>query len=175
MKKEIWKDVPGYEGRYQVSNFGNVKNIRTGRILKPNIIGSHHKAYAVKLSADGVGKTFFVHRIEYAAFHGPIPNGMQVNHIDENTFNNDLDNLNLMTAKENINWGTRNKRSAEHRINHPKRSKWVIKLTKDNEILHFYPSVGQAFRETGIEYSNIAACCRGKRPYAGGFIWKYAS
>ena len=55
--------------------------------------------------------------IEYEAFNGPIPEGMQVNHIDENTLNNNLENLNLMTPSENINWGTRNERDRLKKIN----------------------------------------------------------
>lgn len=174
-----WRDVPGYEGLYQVSNTGVVKSLGNGGSHKSSrfldqtdtVRGHLH----VALYKNGKRKYHYVHVIEWAAFNGPIPPGMQVNHIDENPKNNNLSNLNLMTPKQNSNWGTRNKRGAENRVNHPGFSKWVIKLSKNNEILHFYPSAAQAERETGIKAANIGKVCMGKRPYAGGYIWKYAS
>lgn len=168
---EEWKDINGYH--YQVSNTGRVRNTKNGKILAqtPVVRGHLH----VALYKDGSRKYHYVHLLEWEAFNGPIPDGMQVNHIDENPANNNLSNLNLMTPKENSNWGTRNERGAKKRINHPGFSKWVIKLTMDDEILHFYPSAAQAERETGILRQNIGKCCMGKRPNAGGFKWKYAS
>lgn len=66
------------------------------------------------------------------------------------------------------------KKMSEAQLNRPDHSKWVIKLSLNNEILHFYPSISQAERETGINHANISTCCRGERKSAGGFTWKYA-
>lgn len=126
---EIWRDIPEYEGLYQVSNLGRVKSVdrtvigkhrwgglreRTfkGKILKQTF----HFYWMVDLCKNGVKKHYLVHRIEWEAFKGTIPNDMQVNHIDENKYNNNLDNLNLMTPSENINWGTRNERDRLKKI-----------------------------------------------------------
>lgn len=173
MAMEIWKDIPGYDGKYQVSNYGRVRSTgfdkwHPGRILK---LSKVKKGY---LRACLLGKFYLVHRLVWEAFNGPIPAGMQVNHIDEDKTNNRLDNLNLMTPKENSNWGTKTKRFVEKMTNRKDCSKWVIKLNKKNEILHFYPSIHQAQKETGVDYRNISACCTGKRETSGGFIWKYA-
>lgn len=178
MFREVWKDIVGYEGLYQVSNLGGVKSLgnggshKTETILKQSSTVRGH--LHVALCKNGKRKYYYTHVIEWEAFNGPIPEGMQVNHINEKTSDNRLENLNLMTPKENCNWGTRNRRGAEKRINHPRFSKWIIKLSLNNEILHFYPSAAQAERETGICKANIGKCCKGKRNNAGGFIWKYA-
>ena len=104
--KEIWKSINEYPN-YMVSNMGNVKSLnyrRTGRekILKPKIEKSGYQR--VGLWKNG-GKWYQVHRLVYEAFVGDIPKGMQVNHINEIKSDNRLENLNLMTPKENTNWG----------------------------------------------------------------------
>lgn len=113
---EIWKDVVGFEGLYQVSNLGNVKSLnylRSGqeRILKQNTINKRG-CRQVKLFRDGKHYCKQVHRIVAEAFVPNPENKPQVNHINENPSDNRAINLNWMTAKENVNWGTRNERSA---------------------------------------------------------------
>ena len=160
---EIWKPVPGYEGLYEVSNLGNVKSLRRNRIMSPH----HHDKAGGHLTVALTNwhrKDCLIHRLVWEAFNGPIPEGFEVNHIDENPKNNRLDNLNLLTHKENMNWGTVIER----------KSKWVIQLNKNDEILHFYPSAIQASRETGIRQGSISNVCVGRTKSAGGFLWKYA-
>lgn len=172
--EEVWKDISGYEGLYQVSDMGNVKSLGNGRthkksvLLKPSACGKSMKYRHVTLYKNGERKSRLIHLLVWEAFRGTIPNGMQVNHIDENPGNNALSNLNLLTPKDNSNWGS----LPESRIN--KGGKWVIKLSKNNEILHFYQTASQANRETGVNRSDISKCCRGELPSAGGFVWKYA-
>lgn len=103
--EEKWKDIPGFEGHYQASNYGRIKSKR--KVLKPHVTHrSNRPRWQATLSKEG--KTYHMcwSRCVYSAFYGPIPECMQVNHIDENPENNRLDNLNLMTPKENTNWGT---------------------------------------------------------------------
>lgn len=170
---EIWKDIPGYEGKYQVSNTGRIKSLgnktyKSEHFLRYGCAGKSKKYKNVILYDNGKKDFYLVHRLVWESFNGPIPDGMQVNHIDEDPSNNNLDNLNLMTPEENSNWGTGIKRAAAHF------SKWVIKLSLNNEILHFYPSTMQAERETGIWHGDISKCCRGKLKQTGGYGWKYA-
>ena len=175
MKIEHWKPIPGYEG-YMVSDLGRVKSLNYHRTGKEQILipGKNRKGYLqVQLWKDGKGKRFFAHRLVWFAFNGPIPEGMQINHLNENKEDNRLENLNLMTCKENNNWGTRNERARETLTN-GKCSKWVIKLSLNNEILHFYPSTMQVERELGYSQGHISKCCNGKRKTAYGFVWKYA-
>lgn len=173
---EEWRDVPGYEGLYQVSNLGYVKSLnwkRTGKEQLLALVPCHKRYYSVSLTKDGKRKHYFIHRLVWEAFNGPILEGMQINHINEDITDNRLENLSLVTPSENVNWGTRNKRVGEKMTN-GKTSKWVIKLSINNEILHFYPSTAQAERETGIKQGNISKCCCGKREFAGGYKWKYS-
>lgn len=176
---EEWRDIPGYEGLYQVSNTGRVKSLNykhTGKegFLKP--CTSHNGYLYVTLCKDKKYRHYFVHRIVWVSFVGLIPHGMQVNHIDECKTNNFLENLNLLSCRDNNNWGTHTERMKNSQINRKDLSKWVIQLSMDNEILHFYPSTVQAQRETGINCNNISNVCRGVgyNKSAGGFKWVYA-
>ena len=161
--KEIWKDINEYPN-YMVSNMGNVKSLNykhTGRekILKSSVdkIGYMY----VGLCKNGVKKKCQVHRLVAEAFYGEIPNGMQVNHINEIKTDNRLENLNLMTPKENCNWGTRNKRVAEKATN-GKCSKPVLKIDPiSNEIVAEFPSLREVERQLGISNSSILKCCKG--------------
>lgn len=98
---EIWKDVVGYEGSYQVSNLGNVKGMSRislqGRPLaeKPLAGSVNHKGYARVALTDraGVRKNHSIHRLVLAAFVGPCPDGMEGCHKDGNSRDNTLGNL----------------------------------------------------------------------------------
>lgn len=93
--KKIWIDC--YKGRYEVSNFGQVRNSRTGRILK-----SWGSIYSmVTFSVDGIRKAEQVHTLVARAFIGPRPVGKEVNHEDTNKKNNRWDNLEYLTPSQN--------------------------------------------------------------------------
>ena len=95
---ENWKDIPDYEGLYQISDFGNVKSLISNRILKP----SKDRFGYVRFNAfnNKKAKTLRIHRLVMEIFN-PIDNIMQVNHIDGNKLNNKLDNLEWCTDSEN--------------------------------------------------------------------------
>ena len=111
---ELWTSVPGYEGFYEVSNYGNVRSLTrsvpygrhknmvyTGRDLK--LFGSN-KYLSVKLSRAGVTKTVYVHELVLLAFEGPRPpmdERCEIRHLDGDKFNNQLSNLTYGTVKEN--------------------------------------------------------------------------
>ena len=112
--EEIWKDIPDYEGLYQVSNLGRVKSLKRvvyrssgylktvrERILKAGIDGCGY--LIVRLSKDGKGKTFAVHKLVAIAFLNHIPCGLKevVDHIDNNKLNNKVENLQLTTQRHN--------------------------------------------------------------------------
>jgi hypothetical protein len=101
--EEIYKDIPGYEGSYQVSNMGNVKSLKLGkeRVLKPGVTTTGY--LTVALCIDNKQKTFKVHQLVTIAFLGHKPNGYEtvVNHIDNNPLNNRLDNLELVSNRYN--------------------------------------------------------------------------
>ena len=108
MKEEIWKDVVGYEGDYQVSNLGNVRSLKFGkeRVLKPGK-NTHGYLYVI-LYKDGKIKKFHVHQLVSITFLSHVPNGMSsvIDHIDSNPLNNRLENLRVVSHRENTTFGT---------------------------------------------------------------------
>jgi hypothetical protein len=100
---KIWKDIVGYEGLYQISNYGEVKSLKNNkeRILKPGITTPGY--LKVSLCIKGEQKAKYIHQLVAIAFLGHIPNGYEIviNHIDNNQLNNRLDNLELVSQKYN--------------------------------------------------------------------------
>ena len=166
---ETWKSIAGYEGIYEVSDLGRIKSLKHGneRILKP---GKQTCGYLqVCLRKDGHTKRLFVHRLVADAFIQNPNNLETVNHKDEVKTNNVASNLEWMSQKDNLNYGTHNKRMAEAL------SKQVQMLDKStDELLATFPSTMEAERVTGINHSNICSCCNGKIKSAGGYKWRYS-
>lgn len=108
MNKEIWKDIPGYEGLYQVSNFGNIKSLKRKmnkrkceEIIKTTSLGG--KGYKrVSLCNNGKIKYYYVHRLVAEAFIPNENNKPTVDHIDRDKLNNNVTNLRWATYKEQI-------------------------------------------------------------------------
>ena len=170
-EKETWKDIPGYEGRYQVSNTGKVKSMNYRRTGVPGIIaqstnGSGYKCVNI-YNADKKCSGHFVHRLVWKAFVGPISEGMEINHKDENKTNNSLENLEIVTHKQNNNYGTRSIRAALPQM------KPIAKIDiATNEILKKYLSLTAAVKEYG---GSVAYAVNGRTKQAYGFKWKYLS
>ena len=130
MKNEIWKDLPGYENKYQVSNYGRIKSLRynntnVSRIMTTNAKNS--KGYLVlNLSNNNVKKMYNLHQCVAMAFLGHEPNGMEivVNHKDGNKLNNHVDNLELITNRENVIY---NKKDAGVSYK-AERNRWVSRI-----------------------------------------------
>ena len=130
--EEIWKDIEGYEGLYQVSNKGRVKSLnryannngtlqfRPERILKQNIQkAGRSKRCTVVLSKDAKTKAIRVHRLVAEAFIPNPENKPQIDHIDTNMSNNNVENLRWVTAKENMNNPMTRKHHSEVKKGHP--------------------------------------------------------
>lgn len=178
MKKEIWTPILGYEELYWVSNWGRIKSInynKTGKekILRPS--KNRDGYFKVCLCRDGKPKYFRVHRLVWEAFYGPIPKGMQVNHINEDKTDNHLENLNLMTCKENNNWGTRNERAGKGIAK--SRCKMVEQYTLNGvHFMTWFSAKGavEVLGQLGYDTAAISRCCQGKQKTHKGYIWKYA-
>ena len=103
---EIWKDIVGYEGLYQVSNLGNVKRINFFKKERFVIPCSNGSGYLyVSLSKNNKRKNFYIHRLVATAFIENHDNLPVINHKDENRSNNSVDNLEWCTQKYNCNYG----------------------------------------------------------------------
>ena len=132
MKKEIWRDVVGYEGVYQVSDFGNIRSLdridskRKGRILKQNPDGGGY--LIVRLSLNGKVKTRKVHQLVAESFLDHIPCGMRlvVDHINDYKLDNRVENLQIITQRSNAR-KTQGKYSSNYKgvSFYPNRNKFV--------------------------------------------------
>ena len=174
--KEIWKDIEGYEGLYQVSNLGRVRTLNYRRqkgvikILKQAMNGKQHVCYsAVELSKNGTGKIFKVHRLVAMAFIPNPDNLPEVNHKDENHTNNVWTNLEWCNRHYQMNYGTIKKRIASH-FEKP------VNQIHNGIVIATYPSISKASEITKICGANIGKCCKGIHyKTAGGFQWQYAT
>lgn len=103
---EVWKDIPGYEGHYQVSNMGNIRSFKRGvNLLKPRGSRNGGGYSHLSLYMNGNEKDYNIHRLVAAAFV-PNPNAFsEVNHIDENKHNNKASNLEWCSRLYNMNYG----------------------------------------------------------------------
>lgn len=176
---ELWKNIKGYEGLYQVSNMGRVKSLERTSIdkrghkhhTKERILKSrpNHKGYLrLTLHNDsGKKKSFFVHRLVCEAFHENTENKPFVNHIDENKTNNIANNLEWCTYAENNNHGTRNARIAKS-LSRP-----VAQYTLDGELIKVWQSPREVQRQLGFDQSHISKVALGKQKTAYGYVWKY--
>ena len=107
---EEWKDVVGYEGLYEVSNLGNVRNRQTGKVLKP-ILGKRWGYYKLNLFKDGIMKSKTIHRLVAEAWIPQVEvDKDQVNHINEIKTDNRVENLEWCTVNYNNAYGTHNDR-----------------------------------------------------------------
>lgn len=163
--EEIWKDVKGYEGLYQVSNMGRVRSLRRNIILKSQITRGYKR---VALCTNNIPKLYSVHRLVANAFI-PNPNNYPcINHKDENKANNCISNLEWCTQEYNLNYGTGIAKRARSN------SKKVLQFKPDGTFIKEWESIRDIERMTGYSRGYISECCRGKQSYyAYGYIWKY--
>lgn len=171
--KEIWKDVVGFEGLYQISNLGRVKSFRKPLklncpdeyILKNYV--ANHGYVQVTLYAKNKREKRLVHRMVAEAFI-PNPNNFpQVNHKDENIMNNCVDNLEWCTARYNNEFGT-----AQLRMSITK-GRMIDQFLPTGEFIARYSSLSVASKITGHSIAQIKHSCYGNAIKGGNYVWKY--
>ena len=160
---ESWADIRGFEGYYQISNYGNVKSLnynQTGKeqILKPL---KTKNGYLRVCLHNGNNKFMPIHRLVATHF---IPNDdlfkTDINHIDENKENNNVNNLEWCDKQYNNDYSL---------------SKPVNQYDLQGNLIKTWKSTSEIEKCLGFERSLISKCCLGKSHYktAHGFIWKY--
>lgn len=182
---ELWKNIPNYEGFYQVSNYGRFKandryvdNPRgKSRHLKSKIISLWKKKdgyYTILLYSHGSRQAFPAHRIVAAVFVPNTQNLPIINHKDENPSNNCFWNLEWCDHTYNMNYGTANIRKSQHLTNRKDISLRVFQFDFNGKFIQSYPSANEAQRQTGIKANHILDVCRnGRSTSAGGYIWSF--
>lgn len=164
---EVWKDIKGYEGLYKISNLGNVKSLRTNKILKTNMNNCGYKS--VILSYKGQIQAKRVHRLVAEAFI-PNPNNYpQVNHKDEIKTHNNVENLEWCSPKYNVNYGTGIERCAKNRL------KPVNQYDLNGNFIKKYDGIIVASKKLNIHPWLILAVCQGLRKTTHKCIWRYAN
>lgn len=160
---EIWKKINNDKlSSYEISTFGNIKNIKTSRILKIQNIKNGYSNIVLN------GKTYKIHRLVAITFLDNPENKPTVNHIDKNKHNNKLDNLEWATYSE------QNIHSKNEFFNH-NRGIWKIDI-ESNEKIKKYNTIKEAgleINEKNDAFKNISSCALGKTKTAYGFKWEY--
>ena len=168
---EVWKDIAGYEGLYQVSNLGRVKSLYTGNMLKmlPHSTGY----YAVALYKKRIPKRCIVHRLVAMAFIENPENKPTVNHKNGNKHDNRVNNLEWATHQEQQQHALKTGLKVGVNYKNNKLSIPVAQYTLGMDLIKVYPSMNEAERN-GFSCAEICRCCKGKKKTHRGYIWKYA-
>lgn len=181
--QEIWKDIVGYEGLYQISNFGNVKSLNynhthTSKLLVPK---RHHSGYVmVTLCKNNIHKNKFIHILVANAFIENIENKPCVNHIDGDKHNNHVSNLEWVTHKQNtqhaIKTGLRKNLTPLKGLfggSHPA-SKKILQFDINGNFIREWDCISVAANYYGLNSCTISNCCAFRKKSAKGYIWRYA-
>lgn len=180
--EEVWKDVKGFEGLYQVSNMGRVRSLDRdivttcrgtvhtrhykGRIIKPKYAPAGYQE--VTLANSGQHKRIQIHRLVALHFVYGYKDGLVVNHKNEIKDDNRAENLEFVTYTYNNTYGEQFKRRYD------KHSKRVLKCDKDGTVISEYKSLHVAARQNGTAATVISRWCRSVNKPQNGFIWRFA-
>jgi hypothetical protein len=162
--EEIWKDIKGYEGIYQISDYGKIINVNTGKLKKcrQNVKSGY---CIVELSNKGKTKTFYIHRLVAEAFLDNPDNLPCVNHKDFNRTNNYVDNLEYCTQKYNVNYTWVNGRMPSP----PSQEPYMVK--RNDGIV--FNSLKEAGLKMGINPSIICNHLKGRQKTVKGYTFEY--
>ena len=158
--KEIWKDIPGYEGLYQASNLGQVRSLPWPQHHKEAIILKTFKNNSGYLCLSILGRKMLVHRLVAMTFIQEHSEKDCVNHIDGDKTNNRVDNLEWVSSSDNMMHST-------YVLMNGRRCR--VKCVETGEV---FDSIREASRSMGIHFPNIVASLNGRLKTAGGYHWE---
>lgn len=162
---EQWKAIDWTNGKYEVSNLGNVRRVGSDKNMSQRV---GKRGYSrLNIDVSGKKRTVTVHRLVASAFIENPNNLPQVNHKDENKLNNSADNLEWCDQQYNRCYGTAIERGAANR------KKPVNQFTIDGEFVCRHASQLDAGASIGVSPTCIGDCCLGKRKSSGGFLWSF--
>ena len=151
--------------KYEVYEDGRIWSYKTNKWLKPKTEKNGYQRVCL-YDNEGKMKLYLLHRVVYEAVTGEsIPEGYEINHISEAKDENFFANLQLISHKENCNFGTRNERVS-------KALSKQVGAFKDGKLVMTFPSTQECGRQ-GFERSAVTRCCNGKLPHYKGYTWKY--
>lgn len=166
---EIWTYIEGYEGLYQISNYGRVLSLNYRRTGKENILcnkcDKNGYQYII-LSKNGITSTYKIHRLVGNAFL-PKSDLPEINHIDEDKSNNRVENLEWCSRQYNCIYGNGLKKRMKAV------SKSVLQYNLDGNFVKEWNSTRDIRRYLGFCNSDISKCCKGKLKTCKGYIWRY--
>ena len=151
--QEIWKDISGFEGVYEISSYGRVRSVKSGKILSTSKCGGCRGYLSVCLSKNGKRYGKLVHRLVAEAFIPAVEGLSEVNHKDEDKTNNRVENLEFCDHKYNMNYGTRNIRSKD---THIKNGHWTG-FSKEEYNRKYRECHKEELREYHKEYNRLYA------------------
>lgn len=190
--KEVWKDIEGYEGLYQISNFGNVKSLdrkvnaknNKKRLIKGTFLKlrfNNRNYNIVSLYKNNIQEVRFIHRLVAETFIPNPENKPEVNHIDGDKQNNKIDNLEWCTRTENnkhawktgLNKVSDNQKKAAAQSAKKRFSKKIIQYDLKGNFIKEWDSMSEAQRQLNIWHESIGKCCKGEIKTSGKYIWRY--
>lgn len=182
---EIWKDIYGYEGRYQISNLGRVKGLcyhngTKERILKLRKNQSGYIIVNLYKAGSNKGNLRTVHRLVAEHFLSNDKKYPMINHKDENIENNNVENLEWCDNRYNVLYSIKlhperyKEKSAETKRRYSKQTNPIVQKTLEGKKINIYINVRQVVKETGFHQWSIIECCKGKRKKAYGYKWEFA-
>ena len=175
--EESWRPIVGFEGFYEVSNFGRIRSFidnhlkirEVPKVLKPFKLTKGYLGVSLK------GKTFKIHRLVAQAFIPNPDNLPQINHKDENKENNSYFNLEWCNSQYNLSYGTvRERINSTNRLLGSSLSRKIAQYTIGGDLVREYNSITEALNYNGFKNnSNIIQSCKSNSKTAYGYRWKY--
>lgn len=163
--KTMWRKIKGFESLYEISNEGEVRNLKTGALITGSTNSYGYRV--VRLRKNGKNYDYKLHRLLAKTFIENPFNYDCVNHIDGNKLNNSL---------ENLKWCTRgyNNKHAREQLSLDFSEKPIVQSTLDGKFIALWRNANMIANCLGFSPTTISSCCKGTQKTAYDFLWRYS-